>query len=104
MRAVLIIHWLDESGRRRRARPNPSWSGLHGRWRGESNDEPGLSPELVGAVITPTLDAVSTQEMALREGRVEATQNGEGLCQGPSLSFSQLCTTIRFKGLFTYPD
>ena len=35
VRAVLIIRWLDESGRRRRARPNPSWSGFHGRWRGK---------------------------------------------------------------------
>ena len=55
---------------------------------GTANDESGLSPELVGAVITPTLDASSTQEMALREGRVGNTQLGEGSCQGPSLSFS----------------
>ena len=60
---------------------------------GAADDEPGLLPELVGAVtcITPTLDAVSTQEKALREGRVEVTQNGKVLCQGPSLSFSQAC-------------
>ena len=32
---------------------------------GEANDEPALSPELVGAVMTPTVDASSTQEMAL---------------------------------------
>ena len=58
---------------------------------GTADDKPGLSPELVGAVITPTPDAVSTQEMALREGRVEVKQNGEGLRQGPSLSFFQAC-------------
>ena len=28
--------------------------------------------------------------MALRERRVGVTQNGEGLCQGPSLSFSHM--------------
>ena len=28
--------------------------------------------------------------MALRERRVGVTQNGEGLCQGPSLSFSNM--------------
>ena len=67
---------------------------------GAANDEPGLSPELVRVVVTPTLDAVSTQEMALRERRVEATQNGEGLCQGPSLSFflpsRAIIASIRF--------
>ena len=55
---------------------------------GMANNEPGISPELVGAVTTPTLDAYSTQEMALRAGRVGDTQLGEGSCQGPSLSFS----------------
>ena len=32
---------------------------------GEADDEPGLSLELVGAVVTPIVDALSTQEMAL---------------------------------------
>ena len=54
---------------------------------GAANDESGISPELVGAVPTPTHDAQCTQEMALRKGRIEDTQNGEGSCQGPSLSF-----------------
>ena len=55
---------------------------------GEADDEPGLSPELVGAVVTPTVDASSTQEMVLREGRVGVMQTGKGLCQGPSLYLS----------------
>ena len=54
----------------------------------ETDNEPRLSPELVGAVVTPTDDAINTQEMARREGRVRETQQGEGSCQGPSLSFS----------------
>ena len=52
-----------------------------------ANVESEISPELVGAVSTPTQDAQGTQEMALREGRVEDTQKGEGPCQGSSLSF-----------------
>ena len=56
---------------------------------GEADDEPGLLPELVGAVNTPTVDAVSTQGMAPREGREGVIQTGEGSRQGPSLSFSQ---------------
>ena len=55
----------------------------------ETDNKPRLSLELVGAVVTPTADAISTQEMALREGRVRETQLGEGSCQGPSLSFSR---------------
>ena len=31
---------------------------------GEADEEPGPSPELLGAVETPTVDAVSTQGMA----------------------------------------
>ena len=59
---------------------------------GAGNNESGISPELVGAVPTPTHDASSTQEMALREGRVgDHTQLGEGSCQGPFLSFSPTC-------------
>ena len=44
----------------------------------ETDDEPSLSPELVGAVATPTADALSTKEMSLGEGRVGETQPGEG--------------------------
>ena len=56
----------------------------------ETDDEPRLSPELVGAVVTPTADASSTQEMALREGRGGETQPGDGSCQGlPFLSLHQ---------------
>ena len=50
---------------------------------GEANQEPGLSPELVGAVATPTVDAVIAQGMAPREGRQGVMQTGGGLCQGP---------------------
>ena len=53
----------------------------------DTDDEPRLSPELVGAVVTFTADASSTQEMALREGRGGETQPREGSCQG-LLSFS----------------
>ena len=59
---------------------------------GAANDESGISPELVGAVPTPTHDASSTQEMAFREGRGgDHTRLGEDSCQGPSLSFSPTC-------------
>ena len=34
----------------------------------EMDDEPRLLPKLVGAVVTPMADVLSTQEMALREG------------------------------------
>ena len=54
----------------------------------KTDDEPRLSPELVGAIVTPMADALSTQEMALREERVGEMQPGEGSYQGPSLSFS----------------
>ena len=47
---------------------------------GEADQEPGLSPELIGAVATPTVDGT-------REGRQRVTQTGEGLCQGPSPFF-----------------
>ena len=56
---------------------------------GEADQEPGLSPELVGAVATPTVDTVSAQGMAPHKGREGVTQTGEGLCQGPFPSFSQ---------------
>ena len=55
---------------------------------GAANEESENSPELVGAVPTPTQAAQCTQEMALREGRVGDKQLGEGSCQGPSPSFS----------------
>ena len=42
---------------------------------GEADDEPGVSPELVGAVVTPTVDTGSAQGMAPHEGR-------EGLMPG----------------------
>ena len=51
---------------------------------GEADDE----LELVGAAMTPTVDAVSAQGMAPREGRERVTQTVEGSCQGPFLSFS----------------
>ena len=55
---------------------------------GEVDNEPGLLPKLVGAVVTPTVDAGSTQEMAPHERRERVMQTEEGSCQGPSLSFS----------------
>ena len=55
---------------------------------GEADDKPGLSPELLGAVVTPTVDTGSTQEMAPHERRERVMQTEEGSCQGPSLSFS----------------
>ena len=54
----------------------------------KTDDEPRLSPKLVGAVVTPMADAMSTQEMALHKGRVGETQPEKGSCQGYSLSFS----------------
>ena len=36
---------------------------------GEADHKPGHSPELVGAVATSTVDAVSAQGIASREGR-----------------------------------
>ena len=57
--------------------------------------EPGPTPELLGAVESPTDDAVSVEGMAPREGsegelRIgEELQIGEGLCQWPSPCFSQ---------------
>ena len=45
----------------------------------EMDDEQRLSPKLVGAVVTPTVDSSSTQVMAPREGRLGVTQSGEGL-------------------------
>ena len=35
----------------------------------EMSEQPGFSPELIGAVTTPTMDAVSTEGMATCEGR-----------------------------------
>ena len=60
----------------------------------ETDDEPRLSPELVGAVVTPTADVSSTQEMALPERRGGETQPGEkGSCQRRSLSFFPILQT-----------
>ena len=65
---------------------------------GEADDEPGLSPELVGAVVTPTVDAGSAQEMVTHERREGVMQTGKGSCQGPSLSFSpgRSCKALLF--------
>ena len=41
----------------------------------EADDELGLSPELVGAVVTPRVDASSTQVMALHEWRIGVMQS-----------------------------
>ena len=43
---------------------------------GEADDEPGLSLELVGVVVTPTVDTGSAQGMTPREGREGVTQTG----------------------------
>ena len=59
-----------------------------------ADNEPRLSLVLVATVVTSTADALSTQEMALCEGRVGVTQSGEGSCQGPSLSFSPTVTLM----------
>ena len=70
----------------------------------EANEESGISPELVRAVLTPTHDASCIQEMALREGRVGDTQLGEGSCQESSLSFSPLdLVTSAIKARFDQP-
>ena len=55
---------------------------------GQADEEPGPSPELLGAVKTPTVDAVNAQGIAPRDGREGVTQSGKGSCQGPSLCFS----------------
>ena len=64
---------------------------------GEADQKPGLSPEFVGAITTPTVDAVNTQGMAPPEGREGVTQTGEGLYQGPFPSFSQPIIIISCK-------
>ena len=58
------------------------------------DDEPRLSPELVGALVTAMDGALSTQEMALREARVGVMQSEEGSCQGPFPSFSPTVTLM----------
>ena len=45
--------------------------------------EPGPTPELLGAVESPTSDAMGAEGMAPREGSIGVLRNGEGLCQGP---------------------
>ena len=49
----------------------------------ETSEQPGPSPELIGAVTTFTMAAVSA------EGREGVTRIGGGSCQGPSFSLSQ---------------
>ena len=55
----------------------------------EAEGEPRPTPELIGAVQSPTIDAASTEGMAPREGSAGELRTGEGLCQGPSLCISQ---------------
>ena len=47
--------------------------------------EPRPTPELLGAVESPTSDALGAEGMAPREGSSGVRRNGEGLCQGPPL-------------------
>ena len=47
-------------------------------------DKPGLTPELLDAVASPTMDAWGTEGIAPHEGSEVELQRGEGLCQlGP---------------------
>ena len=55
----------------------------------ETSERPGPSPELTGAVMTPTMDAVSAKGMAPGEERKGVTQIKGGSCQWPCLSLSQ---------------
>ena len=55
----------------------------------EVSEQPGPSPALIGAVTTPTMDAISAEGMAPRKRREGITLVGGGSCQGPSLSLSQ---------------
>ena len=55
----------------------------------EASEQPGPLPELIGAVTTLTMDAVSMEGMALHEGREGVTRIGGGSCQWSSLSLSQ---------------
>ena len=55
---------------------------------GEADDEQGLSQELVGAVMTPSVHASNTQEMAFRDGRVGVTQTGRRGLMPTSLPIS----------------
>ena len=45
---------------------------------GEADHKPGLLLELVGVVVTPTVDAGSAQGMASHEGREGVMQTREG--------------------------
>ena len=51
---------------------------------GEADQEPGLSPELVAAVATHTVDAVSAQGIATRQGREGITLKGGAYARRPS--------------------
>ena len=57
-----------------------------------SPQQPDGSQEQLGVVAAPTDDAVSTAGLAPREWRTGELRGG-GLCQGPSLSLSDACTT-----------
>ena len=48
----------------------------------EADDEPGLSPEIVGAVVTPTVDAGSAQGIAPRGGEGRGNADWGGLMPG----------------------
>ena len=58
-----------------------------------SPQQPDGSQELLGVVLAPTDDAVSTAGLAPREGRTGELRGG-GPCQGPSLSLSDRYSTI----------
>ena len=47
---------------------------------GEADEERGSSPELPGAVDSPTLDAVSAQGMTPHKGSERELQTGVGFC------------------------
>ena len=51
----------------------------------EASEQLGPSPELSGAVTTPTMDAVSEEAMAPSEGREGVTRIEGDSCQRPSL-------------------
>ena len=56
----------------------------------EVSEQLGPSPESVGAVMTPMMDTVSAEAIALHEGREGVMHIRGGSCQGPCLSLSQL--------------
>ena len=54
-------------------------------------DEPGLTPELLDTVASPTMDAGGMEGMAPHEGSEGELRKGEGLCQGPPSSIALTC-------------